>query len=95
MYFLGSVCVFLRETLLKVIFLCRKIMKYLKIKYILLVYFTSFTVCSGDEKKALKMKKTTLKMKKSSENEKKKALKMISQLVISELFSSPEPKAHG
>ena len=34
-------------------------MKYLKIKYRLLVYFTSFTVYSGDiKKKALKMKKS-------------------------------------
>ena len=41
-------------------------MKYLKIYYRLLVYFTSLTVCLGDikKKKALKMKK-----KKSSEND--------------------------
>ena len=34
-------------------------MKYLKIYYRLLVYFTSLTVCLGDikKKKALKMKK--------------------------------------
>ena len=40
---------FLRVTLLKVIVLFRffrKIMKYLKTSYRLLVYFTSFTVCS-------------------------------------------------
>ena len=44
--------------LLKVFVLCMKIMKYLKIVYRLLVYFTSFTVCSGDiKKKSLKMKK--------------------------------------
>ena len=29
----------------------KKIMKYLKILYILLIYFTCFTVCSGDIKK--------------------------------------------
>ena len=29
----------------------RKMMKYLKILYRLLVYFTNFTVCSGDIKK--------------------------------------------
>ena len=46
-YFSGSDCVFLRMTLLKVIVLCRKIMKYLKIDYRLLVYFTSLTGCSG------------------------------------------------
>ena len=51
---------FLRVTLLKVIVLCRKIIKYSKILYRLLVYFTSFTVCSGDIKK--QQKKTTLKM---------------------------------
>ena len=33
-------------------------MKYLKIKYRLVIYFTSLTVCSGDIKKALKMKKS-------------------------------------
>ena len=32
-----------------------EIMKYLNIQYRLLVYFASFTVCSGDIKKALKM----------------------------------------
>ena len=37
--------------MLKVIVLCRKIMKYLKILYRLLVYITSFSVCSGDIKK--------------------------------------------
>ena len=42
--------------LLKVIVLCKKMMKYLKIQYRLLVYFTSFTVCSGDiKKKTMKM----------------------------------------
>ena len=42
-------------TLLKEIVLCRffkKMMKYLKILYRLLVYFTSFTACSGDIKKS-------------------------------------------
>ena len=38
LYFWGSVCVFSRVPLLKVIVLCRKIMKYLKIWYRLLVY---------------------------------------------------------
>ena len=38
-------------------------MKYLKIEYRLLVYFTSFTVCSGDIKK-----KSSENGKKSSEN---------------------------
>ena len=33
----------------------RKMMKYFKILYRLLVYLTSFTVCSGDIKKTLKM----------------------------------------
>ena len=42
---------FSRVPLLKVIVLCRIIMKYLKIKYRLLVYFTNFTVCFGDIKK--------------------------------------------
>ena len=43
-------------------------MKYLKIKYRLLIYLTSFTVFSGDikKKKALKKKK---KKKKGSEND--------------------------
>ena len=36
-------------------------MKYLKIEYRLLVYFTSFTVCSGDIKKKKKTKKNSLK----------------------------------
>ena len=67
------------------IVLCSKIMKYLNIKYRLLVYFTSITFCSGDIKK-----------EKSSKNE-KKALKMTNQLVIfrdffSSFFSSPDPK---
>ena len=58
-------------------------MKYLKILYRLLVYFTSFTVCSGDIKKK--------KRKKSSENE-KKILKMTSELVIFRaFFSLPQP----
>ena len=34
-------------------------MKYLKIKYRLLVYFTSFTLCSGDIKKKKAMKMTS------------------------------------
>ena len=46
--------------LLKVIVLCRKIMKYLKIKYRLLVYFTSLTV---------DIKKSSENEKKSSEND--------------------------
>ena len=47
--------------LLKVIVLCRKIMNYMYLKiYSLLVYLTSFTVCSGDIKK---------EKKKSSEND--------------------------
>ena len=48
-----------------------------------MVYFTSYTVCSGDIKKG-----------KSSENEKKKALKRTSQLVIFRaFFSPPHPKS--
>ena len=39
----------------------RKMMKYIKIKYRLLVYLTSFTVFSGDIKKK-KKKKKALKM---------------------------------
>ena len=41
-------------------------MKYSKIKYSLLVYFTSFTVCSGDINKR---KKSSENRKKSSEND--------------------------
>ena len=62
----------------------RKMMKYIEIKYRLLVYLTSYTVFSGDiKKKPLKMKK------KNSENEEKKrnkALKMTSLLVIFRAF---------
>ena len=60
-------------------------MKYLKIYYRLLVYFTSLIFCSGDvkKKKALKMKKKTLKMN--------------SQLVIFRafffFFVPPDPKS--
>ena len=60
-------------------------MNYLKSYCRLLVYFTSFTVCSGDIKKS----------KKSSEDEKTNKLKMTSQLVIFRaffsLFLSPGP----
>ena len=48
-------------------------MKYIKIKYRLLVYLTSFTVFSRD-------------IKKSSKKKKKKALKMTSYLVIFRAF---------
>ena len=59
----------LKITLLKVIVICRKIMKYFKKDLIqtvgLLYFFISITVCSGD----------IFFFKKSSENEKKNALK--------------------
>ena len=54
----------------------------------MLVYFTSFTVCSGDIKKAKKALKMN-KKKSSEKKEKKKALKMTSQA----FFSSPDPKS--
>ena len=48
----------------------RKMMKYIEIKYRLLVYLTSYTVFSGDIKKTSENeKKKALKKKKSSEND--------------------------
>ena len=61
-------------------------MKYLKIKYRLLVYFTNLTVCSGDIKKELKK---ALKM-----TSQLVILKKTSQLVIFRgffLFFVPRP----
>ena len=58
-------------------------MKYLKILYRLLVYFTSLTVCSGD-------------IKKSSENEKKYSENDLSshlQSFFLLFFPSPDPKS--
>ena len=48
-------------------------MNYLKISYRLMVYLTSFTVCSGDYQR---------KKKAENDQSKKKALKMTSQLVL-------------
>ena len=52
LYLWGSVCVTIKSGCPIQIF--RKMMKYLKIWYRLLVYLTSFTVCSGDKKKLWK-----------------------------------------
>ena len=69
-YFSGSVCVFLRLTLLKVIVLSRFLGKWWK--YRLLVFLTSFTVFSGDVKK---YKKIDLKKKKKKDLKKKSSEK--------------------
>ena len=54
MYFLRlCLCIFESDTVKSEcpVQIFRKMMKYLKISYRLLVYLTSFTVCSGDIKR--------------------------------------------
>ena len=88
-YFWGSVCVFLRVTLLKVIVLSRFLEKWWNIKDLIQtvgVYLTSFTVSFLEIKKKKKKKSSEKKKKKALRKKKKKLWKWPVNWSFSELF---------